>query len=285
MKSFKETTSLDPNTIMIVDALNLAFRYKHSGERNFKDSYFNLVESLRRSYKAGKVILACDKGSSSYRKNIHPDYKGLRKLQYENQSEDEAAAFQAFLDEFNKTMDAYEVESTYPLLRFDKCEADDIAAYIVNKRRKQNKIWLVSSDKDWDLLISDNVSRFSYVTRKEVRLDNWNDHYAGDPEDYISLKVLMGETGQSSDNIPGVVGIGPKKAYALVQEYGSTYDIIASLPIKSKYKHIQALNEFGAENLIRNYKLMDLVTHCAEALGKDNCRTIDELLEKYLDAN
>lgn len=280
--SFKQMATMDPNTIMVVDALNLAFRWKHKGATVFAEDYMRTVESLRKSYKAEKLIIACDQGSSSYRKAIHPEYKLRRKEKYETQTDQEAAYFEAFFREFNKTIDTYNATSDYPVLRFDKVEADDIAAYIVRKYSKSHRIWLVSSDKDWDLLINENVSRFSYITRKEITVDNWNEHYPGTPEDYISIKVLMGEEGESSDNIPGVPGIGPKKAYALVQEFGSAYDIIASLPITSRYKHIASLNNFGANNLLRNYKLMDLVTHCDEALGVDNCKKIDEILERYV---
>jgi 5'-3' exonuclease len=277
--SFKQIATMDPNTIMIVDALNLAFRYKHSGAKEFVDDYLRTVDSLRKSYKAGKVIIACDQGSSSYRKAIHPEYKQNRKDKYDLQTPEEAQAFEDFFKEFNRVMDMYIEVGDYPLLRFDKCEADDIAAYIVGKYHKSHTIWLMSSDKDWDLLVNTNVSRFSYVTRKEITLENWNEHYEYAPDDHISIKCLTGDAG---DNIPGVPGIGPKKAHALVQEFGSTYDIIANLPIASRYKHIASLNDFGANNLLRNYKLMDLVTHCAEALGDENCKTIDEKLGKYL---
>lgn len=277
--SFKEMNTLDPNTIMVVDALNLAFRWKHSGAKEFVEDYMRTVESLRKSYKAEKVIIACDHGSSSYRKSIHPEYKQNRKDKYETQTDQEAADFEAFFREFNKTIDTYVSETTFPVLRYAAVEADDIAAYITEKLQKRYNIWLISSDKDWDLLVNNNVSRFSYVTRKEITIDNWNEHYDYAPDEHISIKCLTGDTG---DNIPGVPGIGPKKAHALVQEYGSTYDIIASLPIKSKYKHIASLNEFGANNLIKNYKLMDLITHCEEAIGPDNCKKIDEVLEKYV---
>lgn len=276
---FSSMIKMEPSTLMIVDALNLAFRYKHSGEKNFLDSYLRTVDSLKKSYKASKVIIACDSGSSAYRKSIYPDYKQNRKDKYDLQTPEEAEAFEAFFTEFNKVMDMYREVDDYPLFRFDKCEADDIAAYIVNKRRNKNKIWLISSDKDWDLLVGPSVSRFSYVTRKEVTQENWNDHYDWDIDDYISIKCLTGDTG---DNISGVKGIGPKKAKALVQEFGSTYDIIASLPISSRYVYINSLNEFGRDNLLRNYKLMDIISHCEEALGEENCKIIDKTLESYL---
>lgn len=244
------------------------------------DDYLQTVESLRRSYKAAKVIITCDQGSSSYRKSIYPLYKANRAEKYANQTPEEEAAFEAFFKEFNRVMDKYLEVDDYPMLRFDKCEADDIGAYVTSQALKNGyKVWLMSSDKDWDLLIEENVSRFSYVTRKETRLDNWSEHYDYEPCDHISIKCL---TGDSGDNIPGVPGIGPKKAHALVREYGSTYDIATSLPITSRYKHISNLNSFGADALILNYQLMDLMTHCDEALGPDNCKTIDTILGKYL---
>lgn len=278
--SFKQMSTVEPDTVMIVDALNLAFRYMRNGSTNFMEDYLQTIESLRRSYKAAKVIITCDQGSSSYRKGIYPLYKANRAEKYANQTPEEAAAFEAFFKEFNRTMDTYLEVDDYPMLRFDKVEADDIGAYVTRQALKKGyKVWLMSSDKDWDLLIEEDVSRFSYVTRKETRLDNWSEHYDYEPCDHISIKCL---TGDSGDNIPGVPGIGPKKAHALVKEYGSTYDIAASLPISSRYKHISNLNSFGADALILNYQLMDLVSHCVDALGTKNCNTINSILGKYL---
>ena len=61
-------------------------------------------------------------------------------------------------------------------LRYEGVEADDIAAHLVKLKDQYglDKVWLVSSDRDWDLLISDTVARFSYVTRKEVTKANWS---------------------------------------------------------------------------------------------------------------
>jgi 5'-3' exonuclease len=67
----------------------------------------------------------------------------------------------------------------------------------------------------------------------------------------------------------------------LINEYGSTYDIIASIPLSGKYKYIEALNQCR-EQLMLNYQLMDLVTYCEEAIGADNCKQIDETLELYI---
>lgn len=280
-KTFQQINSSDDNSLMIVDSLNLAFRYKHSGAVDFATDYMRTVDSLRKSYKTNKLIIAGDMGASSYRKTLYPAYKQNRKDKYAEQTEAEKEAFEAFFAEVQDILSQYEVENKYQVARFQGVEADDIAAYIVSKRKKfdLSQIWLISSDKDWDLLVCPGVSRFSYVTRKEITHDNWHEHYDFDADSYISIKCLMGDSG---DNVPGVPGVGPKKAASLVEEYGSTYDIIAALPISSKYKYIANLNSFGADALMLNYQLMDLVTHCQDALGYENCKKLDAMLENYL---
>jgi DNA polymerase-1 len=273
MKTFKQIEQ-NQNALMIVDALNLAFRYKHSGARNFAEDYLRTVQSLSKSYKARWTIIAADQGSSSYRKDIYPLYKQNRKDKYEQQTEAERAEFELFFEDFTATLEL--LAEHYPVLRYQGVEADDIAAYIVSKKTKLHipEIWLMSSDKDWDLLIQPGVSRFSYVTRKETTYENWNDHYPFEPSDYISIKCLMGDSG---DNVPGIPGVGPKRAQQLVEEYGTTWDIINTIPIPGKYKYIQAINE-NREQLETNYKLMDLQTYCKDALGSENCKNIDEIL-------
>lgn len=275
-KTFTQVSESE-NTLMIVDALNLAFRYKHSGATDFYADYLRTIDSLRKSYKASKVIIACDQGSSQYRKAIYPEYKQNRKDKFAEQTEAEKAQFELFFEDFTKTLDYIRENTTYPVIKFQGVEADDIAAYIVNNKSNMqfDNIWLISSDKDWDLLVQPGVNRFSYVTRKEVTVDNWNTHYEFDPEDYISIKCLTGDTG---DNVFGVPGIGPKRAQSLVNEFGTTWDIIASIPLSGKYKYIQELNKCK-DQLILNYQLMDLVTHCEEALGSENCEKVNEILK------
>ncbi len=275
MKTFKELSEAN-NTLLVVDSLNLAFRYKHSGATDFAEDYLRTVNSLKKSYRASKVIIAADQGSSSYRKALYPEYKQNRKDKFAEQTDAEKAAFELFFEDYVKTLEHIQNNTDYPLLRFQGVEADDICAYICSKV-KDRPIWLISSDKDYDLLISENVSRFSYVTRKEVTWDNWHTHYDFPHEDYVSIKCLMGDSG---DNVMGVEGIGPKRAQQLVAEYGTALDLVAALPINSKLKYIQALNQSG-DKIMLNYQLMDLVSFCRDALGA-NVSTIDNILDNYI---
>lgn len=272
MKTFKQLNEVAPGTVMIVDSLNLAFRFAHKKQLFFIDEYIETIESLKRSYKASQVVILSDWGSSTYRKEVYPDYKLNRKEKQALQTPEEAAYFEKFFEEYIRVVEHYQA-SHYPTFRFKGVEADDIAAHIVANRAAYNfeKVVLVSSDRDWDLLINPDTMRFSYVTRKEVSYDNWHEHYEVSPEEYISAKCLIGDTG---DNVPGVNKIGPKTAVKLIQQYGSALDIAASLPLPGKYVYIKNLNEFGKENLIRNYQLMDLVTFCDDAIGLENIKEI-----------
>ena len=274
--SFEDRIS-DTKTTLIVDALNLAFRWKHQGRTDFRYDYQKTVQSLASSYGCSEVIIAADWGSSSYRKELYPDYKQNRKEKFAEQSEEEKMAFEEFFEEFEATLEV--LAEDYILLRYKGVEADDVAAHLVKHKNAYDleNIWLVSSDRDWDLLIQDTVSRFSYVTRKEVTLENWSEHYDVKPEEYISLKCLTGDKG---DNVPGIPGIGPKRAQQLIEQYGNAFSIYEATPIDSRYKYIQTLNE-NADQILTNYELMDLITFCDDAIGRANIADIESTINEY----
>ena len=260
--------------LLIVDGLNVAFRWKHQNILDFKYDYIRTIESLAKSYKAGTIIVCAD-GGSSYRKEIFPEYKANRKERFADQTEQEAKEFEMFMAEFQDTLTL--IKEKYPVFHFRGVEADDIAAYITQSI-DYDECWLISSDKDWDLLISDKVSRFSTVTRKETTVHNWDEHYDFEIEDYITFKCLTGDKG---DNVPGVPGVGPKRAVQLMEQYGTVFDIYDACPIDGRYKYIQAVNE-NAEQLLMNVELMDLVTYCEDAIGEENKEVINNTLGKIL---
>ena len=272
--SFLKQFEKDAGSTLVVDALNLAFRWKHQGRTDFAQDYVGTVQSLAQSYNCEKIIITADQGSSSYRKNLDPGYKQNRKDLRDKQTEEEAEAFREFFQEYEKTLAA--LENQYPVLRYEGVEADDIAAHLVKFKGHYglDKIWLISSDRDWDLLISDTVSRFSYVTRKEVTKDNWSDHYDVSMEEYISLKCLTGDKG---DNVPGIPGVGPKRAQGLIEQFGDAMSVYDAVPLSGSYKYIQNVN-LHAEQILKNYELMDLITYCDEAVGVDNINDIEEKL-------
>ncbi len=255
----------DKNNLLVVDGFNLAFRYKHANKKNFAMEYLQTVMSFANSYKAAQVVVLSD-GGSNYRENLFPGYKAGRKELRKEQTQEDADKFQEFMDDW---IVAYELcGSTYETIRYKGVEADDIAASIsLNKDilDKFNHIWLLSTDKDWDLLVTEQVSRFSFRTRKETTLENWGTQYSYSPEDHISIKVLQGD---KSDSIPGVAGIGEKRAATLIREYGTAYDVHSSIPIPDNKVYIQNLNKFK-DQILLNYELMDLVEYCDCAIGEN----------------
>lgn len=270
MKSFSNYLQKDNNSILLVDTLNLAFRWKHKGQSDFTEDLINTIKSLAKSYKTENIIITADQGSSSYRKEIDSQYKGNREELRKNQTEEEKEFFKEFIEGFNTTLFALEQEG-YLVLKYPRVEADDLIAYIVKNRRKFSfeNIWIISSDGDLDQLLSKNVSRFSYITRKEHTIENWK--YSFDVEEFITYKCLTGDKG---DNVPGIDKIGPKRAESIINQYGSLFDIIESLPLEGTQKFIQNLNQ-GKERLETNFELMDLFNFCEEAIGEENLEDLN----------
>lgn len=270
-KTFAQQTETQDDCVLIVDALNLGFRWKHQGRTDFREQYVATVKSLAQSYKCGRVIITADQGSSSYRLGLSDQYKSSRKEKYADQTEQEKQAFMDFFDEVEETLELLAEE--FVVLRFPKVEADDIAAHLVKHKDKYdlNRIWLMSTDADWDLLVSDKVSRWAYTTRKEVTAANWYDHYEVTPEQFISYKCLMGDKG---DDVAGIASVGPKRAAGLLKQYESALDIYDAIPIPGKYVYIKNINNSG-ETIPLNYELMDLLTYCDDAIGSSNCEEIE----------
>ena len=265
------------NNILIVDSLNLAFRYKHIKRTDFAQDYYKTVKSLAKSYSADKIILTCDWGKSTYRKKLYPEYKADREEKVAAQTKEEEQEFLDFFEGYEKAMDY--CRDSFIILKYKGVEADDIAAYLSHYAFKDfdEDIWLISSDKDWDLLLTDNIHRFSYVTRKEYRLDNWDEYYEYPHDMALSIKVLVG----GKDNVVGIPGVGAKRAHALLQKYGDAFDVLDSIPIPGKAVYIKNTNEFG-DNILRNIELIDKITYCKDAIGADNLKDIDEQIKDLL---
>jgi len=271
------------DNLMIVDGLNIAFRWRYKKVPYYTNDYVKTVESLAKSYNCGNIIVLAD-GGSVYRKNLFPEYKANRKEKYKDQTDSEKKEFEVFMAEFANAFKRIE-DKGHLVIRQGGLEADDLAAWIVGKKEDFGigDIWLISSDKDWDLLIQDGVSRFSTVTRKEITVDNWDEHYDFEPEHFLTFKCLAGDAG---DNVPGISGIGPKRATQLIEQYGDLYDIYNSCPIDSKYKFIQSLNE-NADQLLLNAELMDLESYSEQALiesGMD-LEDLSSNVKEYLNDN
>ena len=143
-------------------------------------------------------------------------------------------------------------------------EADDLIGTI--SRKCQAAGWdcvIVTGDKDSLQLITDRTkvklvsTRMGQTTTKDMTPETFREQYGFDPIHMIDLKALMGDT---SDNIPGVPGVGEKTAMALVQEYGAIDEIYRLLPdLHAKPAAIRKLTE-GEKSARHSYWLATIVT-------------------------
>lgn len=143
-------------------------------------------------------------------------------------------------------------------------EADDLIGTI--SRKCQAAGWdcvIVTGDKDSLQLITDRTkvklvsTRMGQTTTKDMTPETFREQYGFDPIHMIDLKALMGDT---SDNIPGVPGVGEKTAMALVQQYGDIDALYRRLPdIDAKPNVIRKLTE-GEDSARHSYWLATIVT-------------------------
>ncbi len=143
-------------------------------------------------------------------------------------------------------------------------EADDLIGTI--SRRCETEGWecvIVTGDKDSLQLITDRTrvklvsTRMGQTTTKDMTPETFREEYGFEPIHMIDLKALMGD---SSDNIPGVPGVGEKTAMTLIQEYRSLDAIYSALPeVHAKPGVIKKLTE-GAESARHSYWLATIVT-------------------------
>ena len=143
-------------------------------------------------------------------------------------------------------------------------EADDLIGTI--SRKCEAAGWecvVVTGDKDSLQLITEHTkvklvsTRMGQTTTKDMDEAAFREQYGFDPIHMIDLKALMGDT---SDNIPGVPGIGEKTAMALVQKYGSIDALYAKMPdVEAKPAALRKLQE-GEDSARQSYWLATIVT-------------------------
>ena len=221
-----------------------------------------------------RVILVFDGiGSRQNRQNIDSDYKGTRGLKritnwefYDNQ-EQEHASFSSQMDRLIDYLHQLPVD----MISVDKQEADDIIAVIAKRIEKEgNQCTIVSSDKDYLQLLSNNIKVYAPIKKKLYDYDLFVQEYKVLPENFIYYKSLLGD---NSDNIPGVKGLGAKtllKEFPVITEriLPNGLDVIfdqCEANIEGKKIYSKILERI--ERVQLNYQLMDL--HNIELLPKD----------------
>lgn len=190
---------------------------------------WQMLYKLLDEHKPTHVFVARDTKRKTFRHEIYPEYKANRTDPPEDLKPQFALVFEL-------------IEKMHlPMFGLDNYEADDLIGSAVTQWKNYfDEIVIVSGDKDLMQFVDDKVKQLDTMKdhiydRKDVfvKMGVWPEQVV----DYLSL------VGDSSDNIPGVAGIGTKGAQKLLAEYGSLEKILANVPNLSSAKIKNSLSE------------------------------------------
>jgi len=227
----KENSPSDVNDhIMIFDGLNTFIRAFSATPSTNEDGehiggitgFLYSIGKCVRDFKPSRCIIVFDGvGGSRRRKKINKDYKANRanktKLRRHDHhfasidQEQEAMRFQ--FSRLVSYLDCLPVN----FLAMDGIEADDTIAYIARmfEEKKQSKFTIVSTDRDFYQLINDKIQVWSPIKKKMYTTETILEEFGVHPTNYVMYRTF---TGDKSDNINGVRGIGPKTLLKHVPE-------------------------------------------------------------------
>lgn len=230
------------NKLVLIDGNSIAYRafFALPLLNNEKGVYTNAVYGFTtmllkvlEEEKPTHILVAFDAGKTTFRHKTFTEYKGGRQKTPPELSE-QFSFIRELLDAFN--IKRFEVENY---------EADDIIGTLAKQAEKEDwEVKVISGDKDLLQLVSDKIT--VDLTRKGIsNVDTYNlelvkEKYGLTPNQIIDMKGLMGD---SSDNIPGVPGVGEKTAIKLLKEFGSVESVLNSIDQISGKKLKEKLSE------------------------------------------
>lgn len=180
--------------------------------------FVNMMNKVIESETFDHIFVAFDKGKKTIRHQEYSDYKGGRKPMPEE--------FAMQIPLIKEYLDVLKIKR----LETDDYEADDLIATMSELAKGEDyDVLVISGDKDLLQLVDSKIT--VALTRKGITeleyytKDNFKDLMGFEPYQLIDYKGLIGD---SSDNLPGISGVGEKTAVKLLSEYGSLENIIAS---------------------------------------------------------
>jgi DNA polymerase-1 len=237
-------------TLYLIDGPNMAFRafYAIGGMSNSQGlptnalfGFTNMLLKLIRDERPDYLAITWDPKGGSFRDRVFADYKGTRTEMPD--------ALRAQMPHFKRIAEAFDV----PYLCLDDFEADDVMGTLARRHEDELDVVLVTSDKDLMQLVSDNVTLFDSMKDRRISFAEVEEKFGCPPE---LVPDALGIWGDSSDNIPGVKGIGEKGVKALLAKWKGLDDI---------YEHIDEVTPPGARTKLENdrdnaYLSRDLAT-------------------------
>lgn len=190
--------------------------------------YLSMIIKLLKEEKPDYLAICYDRKEASFRKDLYAEYKSNR-----TEMPEDLQKQMPYLRKLNEALG-------FSCFEKQSYEADDLIGAITEWGLKhQLQVYIVSGDKDFAQLVKPNV--FLYDTMKNTKLDTQGvvEKWGVKPEQFRDYLALMGD---SSDNVPGVEGIGPKGAQKLITDYGTldgVYENIEKITGKLKERLIK----------------------------------------------
>ena len=281
--------------VLVIDGFNLLIRsfvvlptMNANGDHNGGlYGSLNSIKSYVKKFQPSKVIVAWDgPGGSKRRQKLYSNYKSGRKIprrmcrayDFLSPEEERQSMFEQ-LDRYKEYLSQLPIYQ----LRAEMTEADDLIAWCSHFYKDENII-IISTDKDFYQLITDNVKIYNPVTKKILDSKVIYDKFSIKPKNFVLARTL---TGDPSDSIDGVKGIGLKtsiKLFPMINDNSTLFPIdILDYAKKqdSKIKKYQTVIS-EHEKVERNYKIMQLRDPLVSA--SDVTKMIS-VLEKNVRAN
>src|ERR1700733_1816290 len=212
----------------------------------FCNMLWKLLRDLKPDEKPTHLAVVFDKSEKTFRTAMYPDYKAPRP----DPPDDLRPQFKYV----REAVQAFDL----PSLEQDGFEADDlIATYVREACEAGATATIVSSDKDLMQLVTDDVIMFDTMKDKKIGRAEVIEKFGVPPEKVIEVQALIGD---STDNVPGVPGIGVKTAAQLIGEYGDLETLLFRAPEIRQEKRRQSLIEH-AELARISKKLVTLDDH------------------------
>ncbi len=252
--------------LVLIDGSNYVFRAFHAirglsnsrGEpTNAIYGYAQMLRSVLKDVDPTHMAVAFDPEDGTFRNRIYPEYKAHRPPMPED-----LAVQWPFVFEITR---AYNL----PLVRLDDYEADDVIATLAKQAEAVGwQVTIVSTDKDLMQLVDHHIHMLD--TMKGVRYDveEVRKRWGVCPH---KIRDLLALTGDASDNIPGIPGIGAKTAAQLLQQYGSLEGVLShAQEIKQPRRRRLLLEYADAARLSR--RLVQLEEHAPLDVGIEDLR-------------
>ena len=193
--------------------------------------FTKMVMKLIDDLQPHSVAVIFDAGRITFRNEIYPDYKANR-----SEPPEELVPQFALVREATKAL-------SLPLIEVPGYEADDIIATYAKMANAENRDCLiVSSDKDLMQLVRDGVSMLDPMKGRPIGPDEVMEKFGVAPDRVVDVQSLAGD---STDNVPGVPGIGVKTAAQLITDFGDLDALLAGASTIKQPKRRENLIEFA----------------------------------------